>query len=239
MSAAFTAPILSVVIPAFNEEANVGPVVERTRRVLDGQAWVQGYEIIVVDDGSTDRTGEVADTLAARHHEVRVVHHRRNGGFGAAIRSGYAAAAGTYSSAIPADGEVEIEQALNLLRDNLDADLVISRRDRTVVVRREVLSRAWNGLMRLIVGFDLRGMDGIYVIRTDLVRGFTLRSNTGLVNLEILVQCARRGVLTRSGIMRASPRLSGASKVTNVRTMSKLTWEMVKLRMALMKDARK
>jgi glycosyltransferase involved in cell wall biosynthesis len=231
--------MLSVVIPAFNEEANVGPVVERTGRVLDGETWIEGYEIIVVDDGSTDRTGEVADALAARHDNVHVVHHRKNGGFGAAIRSGYAAAAGTYSSAIPADGEVEIEQVLNLLRDNLDADLVISRRDRTVVVRREVLSRAWNGLMRLIVGFDLRGMDGIYVIRTDLVRGFTLRSNTGLVNLEILVQCARRGVLTRSGIMRASPRLSGASKVTNVRTMSKLTWEMVKLRMALMKDGRK
>jgi len=230
--------MLSVVIPAFNEEANVGPVVERTGRVLDGETWIEGYEIIVVDDGSTDRTGEVADALAARHDNVHVVHHRKNGGFGAAIRSGYAAAAGTYSSAIPADGEVEIEQALNLLRGNLDADLIVSRRDRPPVLQREMLTAGWHGLMRLIVGIDLRGMDGIYVIRTDLVRDFTLRSNTGLVNLEILMQCARRGVRTRSGIMRTSPRLSGDSKVTNLRTISKTTWEMVKLRMALRKDAR-
>lgn len=223
---------LSVVVPAFNEEANLAPVITRTIEALDAAFADGGYEIVIVDDGSRDGTGRVADDLARRQPQVAVVHHAANQGFGAALCSGYARARGEYCAAIPADGEVGIEQALTLFDARGDADVVFSRRVRSVSTGREVLTKGWHALMTLLVGTDLRGRDGIYVIRTSLVRDMKLRSKTGLVNLEILLECHQRGVRINEGLMHASPRLSGESKVTNARTVLKVLWEMVKLRLA-------
>jgi glycosyltransferase involved in cell wall biosynthesis len=233
-----TSPVtLTIVVPAFNEETNLEPVLRGTSAALEAARWLESYDIVVVDDGSRDATGRVADALARELRHVHVVHHPTNRGFGAALQSGYARATGAYVAAIPADGEVDVEQALTLLRDMGDADVMVSRRERTPSVRRDLFTAGWHGLMRVLVGGDLRGMDGIYVIRTSLLRQLTVRSTTGLINLEILMQCARRGVRMDGGLMQTRPRLSGESKVMNVRTMSKIAWEMVKLRVALLRTS--
>lgn len=223
---------LSVVVPAFDEEANLAPVITRTVEALDAALAPGAYEIVIVDDGSRDGTGQVADELARELLPVQVVHHSSNQGFGAALRSGYARARGRYCVAIPADGEVGVEQAVTLFAARGDADVVVSRRVRSVSTGREVLTKVWHVLMTLLAGADLRGRDGIYVIRTSLVQQMELHSSTGLVNLEILLLCHQRGVRINEGLMYASPRLSGESKVTNVRTVVKVLWEMVKLRFA-------
>lgn len=228
---------LSIVVPAFNEEANLAPVIKRTAAALDAALPPGGYEIVIVDDGSRDGTGRVADELAGLLPQVQVVHHSSNQGFGAALRSGYGRARGQYCAVIPADGEVGIEQALTLFAALGDADVVISQRVRSVSTGREVLTKVWNVLMTLLAGADLRGRDGIYVIRTSLVQQMKLHSSTGLVNLEILQQCHQRGVRINEGLMYASPRLSGESKVTNVRTVVKVLWEMVKLRFARSRES--
>ena len=100
---------LTIVVPAFNEEANLLPVIRRTVATLDAAGWAGKYEIIVVNDGSRDGTGSAADDLARSLSTVKVVHHAVNQGFGAALQSGYAKAVGTYATVIPADGEVEVE----------------------------------------------------------------------------------------------------------------------------------
>src|SRR5688572_27830644 len=82
---------LSVFLPCFNEEASVTTTVERALAVLRERS-LDRFEIIVVDDGSRDHTGTVADELAARHDEVRAVHHGQNRGYGAALRTGFDAA---------------------------------------------------------------------------------------------------------------------------------------------------
>src|SRR5438876_118089 len=115
--AATSEPELSIVVPAFNEAGNLERVIERTISTLDNAAWLRGYEVIVVDDGSGDGTGQLAEQLAGTHRAVSVVHHAANRGFGAAVRSGYAAAHGRFVSVVPADGEVGVDQALTLLKD--------------------------------------------------------------------------------------------------------------------------
>src|SRR6266850_5879511 len=80
---------LSAVLPAFNEEENILATVEAVRTAV---LKVTGnFEIIVVDDGSLDRTGEIADALAREDGRVRVIHHEGNRGYGAALRSGFSA----------------------------------------------------------------------------------------------------------------------------------------------------
>jgi hypothetical protein len=231
-----TEPVyLSVIVPAFNEADNLGRVVADTTAGLD-RAAIGSYEVVVVDDGSSDGTGRVADELAAGHRHVKVVHHDRNRGFGAAVRSGYGVSSGEYVTQIPADGEVQIGEALGLLAAIGSNDVIASRRDRPASVRRDILTAAFHRLMRLLLGFDGSRLDGIFVIRGSLLRTMTLRSSTGLVNLETLIRCSRKGITIAQGVMRVSPRLSGRSKVTNLRTMARLFGEILALRRAIAVD---
>ena len=226
------APRLTVVVPAYNERLNLDPVITRTVRALDENAWVGPYEVILVDDGSTDGSTATIEALTRRFHDrVRACRHPTNRGLGAALRTGYAAALGEYVTFIPSDGEVEIEQALALFQKMGDADLTVSRRERSVGANRTLLTIGFHGLTRLILGFDPRGADGIYVIRRATLCGLTLHSDTGLMNLELVMKCRKQGCRIGAGVMRASPRLSGASKVTNFRTVLRTLWEMLRIRL--------
>src|SRR5947207_15189992 len=98
-------PSLSVIFPAFNEEANIRAVVEDACRIIPKFAPV--FEIIVVDDGSEDRTGEICDDLALEFSDVRVVHHATNRGYGAARKSGIEKA--RYDVIFFSDSEVQVD----------------------------------------------------------------------------------------------------------------------------------
>src|SRR5262249_26754575 len=114
--------------------------------------------------------------------------------------------------------------------------VIASRRDRPGNRHRNFLTGAFHLLLRMLLGFDARGLDGIFVIRGDLLRGLPLRSSTGLVNLETLMRCSRLGLPIAHGVMHVSPRLSGRSKVANLRTMMRLFGEIVALRAAMAEE---
>lgn len=231
---------LSVVVPAYNEEANVAPVVTEILQGLRAASWVRGFEVLLVDDGSRDGTGTEMQRLAAVHPELRVFRHDRNLGFGAALRTGYANSRGKAVTLITADGEIGIDQPLRLLREMGDRDLMLSGRARTVGAGRSVLTWGVGWMVRLILGFWPTDAAGIYVVRGEVLRRIPLHSNTGLANLEIILYCRAHDLnIAVSGVTEARPRLSGESKVTNVATIAKTLWEMFKLRLRLRRDARK
>jgi glycosyltransferase involved in cell wall biosynthesis len=224
--------VLSVVIPAFNEADNLEPVVRETLGALTRDPLTPSFELIVVNDGSTDGTAAMADRLASAHANVVAVHHPVNRGFGAALKTGFAATRGRYVSFISADGEVAPDQVTGLLRDIGDAGMILGRRERDVTAYREVVTFSMNVLMWLLLGFVPKAA-GIYVVRGDLVRRMTLRSDTGLVNLEIQLYCREWGFPIAWGVTHVRPRLSGESKVLNARTMFRTFLEMAKLRLEL------
>lgn len=225
---------LSIVVPAYNEAANVTPVVKDILQTMGENSWVGSYEVVLVDDGSRDETGAIMDRLAQEHSQLTVVHHETNRGFGGALRTGFARSRGNAVSFITADGEIGVDQALKLYRDMGDNDLMLSRRERTVGVDRKVLTWGVDVMVRLILGFWLDNTVGIYVVRGDLVRSLPLYSGTGLANLEVILHCQNRGCkIARSGVTETRPRLSGESKVTNLPTIVRTLWEMVKLRWRL------
>lgn len=225
---------LSIIVPAYNEAANVAAVVHEILQTLDDNPWVGPYEIVLVDDGSHDETGAIMDRLAAQHAQVIVAHHERNRGFGAALKTGFARSRGASVTLVTADGEIDVDQPLRLFREMGDRDLMLSRRERTVGTGRTVLTWGVDWMVRLILGFRHDNTVGVYVVRGDVVRSMPLHSDTGLVNLEVILHCRQRGcVIASSGVTRARPRLSGESKVTNLRTIVRTLWEMVKLRWRL------
>jgi len=224
-------PALSIVIPAFNEEQNVEPVVDEVRRVLGSSRWAGKYEVILVNDGSRDATGGVMDRLAMAYPELVVVHRQANRGFGAALRSGFARSRGEHVSLITADGEIGPDQVLKLLDAMGDADLIVSRRERTTTLGREWLSAGAILLGRLLLGVSLDSITGIYVVRGDVLRQLPLHSETGLANVEIVMRCREMGRKIVSGVTQVRPRLSGESKVTNLSTTLQTIYEMAKLRL--------
>lgn len=224
-------PNLTIVVPAFNEGENITPVVREMVETMAANPWVGPYEFVLVDDGSRDETGAAMDRLASELPQVRTFHHDTNRGFGAALKTGFANSRGRAVGFISADGEIGVDQPLRLFKEMGDHDLMLSGRARTVGAGRSFLTWGVNWTSRLLLGFWPDDSVGIWVVRGDLLRAMPLHSDTGLVNLEIILHCkAQQRSIVLSGVTQARPRLSGESKVTNLRTIVQIFWEMWKLR---------
>lgn len=220
---------LSVVVMAYNEEANL-PVVARDTVAFLERA-VGRWELLLIDDGSTDGTGAVADALAAEHPgRVRAIHHETNRGMGAAIRTGYAAATLDWVTLLPADGQIEPHMLARFLPATARADLVFSRYDRRDDPWvRLALSRGFYTLVRAGLGMRI-DTTGVMMLRRSLLADLTLESSTFFVNFEIPWKLLRRGVTHETVVITCRPRLSGQSKVAGVRRLSRVLAEMARLR---------
>lgn len=223
-------PSLTIVVPAFNEASNIEPVVREIMQTIEQEPAIPSYEIVLVNDGSSDHTRAVVDQLAREWPNVSAHHHDANRGFGAALRTGFTHSRGEVVSFITADGEIGVDVVVEMYRAIAGYDLVLSARERTVGAERKFLTWGVELMLRLILGF-IPEASGIYMVRGDLVRRMPLKSDTGLANLEVILFCQHwQRPIGKAGITRARPRLSGASKVTNLPTIAKTMWEMWKLR---------
>src|SRR5262249_41631300 len=118
---------LSVFLPCFDEEANVARTVEGALTVLR-ERDLDRFEVIVVDDGSRDRTGAIADDLAEQYDEVHVVHHAQNQGYGAALRTGFEAAKFSWVFFTDGDGQFDLGEIVGFLDAAETVDVVIGYR---------------------------------------------------------------------------------------------------------------
>ena len=231
---------LSILIPAYNENLNIETVVKKTAALLSEFNMSNDAELILINDGSTDGTGPIMDKMSASYTNVRALHHSKNRGLGAALKTGMAAAQGAYVTFIPADGEVEASQALHLLTHAGDADLVVSTRrcprELQQLVRswyRDLLSHGMHVLTRLIMGFNPAKMDGIFIVRNDVLKKMHLVSGTGALCLEIILCCHKGGYkIINGGFMEVSPRLSGTSKIANLKSIVKVFMDLFSIRIS-------
>ncbi len=226
---------LTVVVMAFNEVATLGTTVDEIRTELArlGRPW----EILIVDDGSTDGSGAAADALAAADPHLRVVHHPVNRGLGGVYRTGFELAAGTCVTFFPADGQFpaaiigQFREAI----DGVDVDMVLGllppRHDSRLG---HLLSTAEKALYRVVVG-PMPPFQGILLFRRSLLQGMRLRSEGrgwGIL-MEFLLRAVRGGAryVNRQTVLRA--RTAGRSKVNNPRTILANVRQMLALRSLL------
>lgn len=152
---ASTEPQLSIVMPAYNEEGGVADAVRAVQEHVF--AVVPNAELIAVDDGSRDRTGEILDELAARDHRVHAV-HKQNGGHGPALITGLSATRGSYIFLIDSDNQIPLESFGDLWRkiqEGYDAAFGV-RRVRNDARLRRVLTRVIRSALTLLFGVRLR-----------------------------------------------------------------------------------
>ena len=200
---------LSLVLPAFNEEANIDAVVRDSLATLP--AFVDTYEIIVVDDGSRDRTGELVARLAARDDHVRLVSHERNRGYGAALISGFDASTGDFVMFMDADRQFNIRDLRLLVPFAGEYDIVAGfRMERSDPLHRRVLAEMFNVSVRVLFGVHLRDIDCAFkLFRGDLLRGLPLTAPGALINTEIQAKARRQGARLQQVGVHHFPRIAG------------------------------
>lgn len=207
-------PRLSLVLPAFNEEAGLRQAIAEADDAL--AALCADYEVLVVDDGSRDRTHEVATDEATRRPHVRVLRHEVNRGYGAALRTGFESARFDLVAFTDADCQFHLEDLGRLLPLTADAPVVVGYRvDRQDPWRRRFLSRGYNLLARTLLGTTVRDIDcALKVFRRDALAGILPESRGFFVNTEMLTRARQHGLKIAEVGVRHRPRLRGQSTVS-------------------------
>ena len=221
---------LSVILPAYNEEAVIRQTVERCVAVL--AVLAPEYEIIVVDDGSRDRTGEIAEALAAANPRIRVVHNRPNRGYGGALIAGFNAASKYLIFFMDADGQFDIRDIAELLRvREQGARAVLGyRRHRRDPFMRHINAWGWNLLVSLLFGLHVRDVDCAFKLYdANLVRVVNVQAEGAMVNTEMLVKLSKLGIPFVQVPVHHYGRLHGSSTGSNLRVILRAFRELLAL----------
>jgi glycosyltransferase involved in cell wall biosynthesis len=203
-------PFLTVFTPAYNEEENLAHCVEVVAAKM--RELCVTCEILIVDDGSRDRTGALADELAAGQAGVRVVHHPRNLGIGRAFITAFSQAQGEWLILIPADLALEPSELHRFIDAAPDADVVVGlRSDRSdyTLLRRLV---SWTNiqLIRTLFGMKLRQFQYISMYRMEVLRGIQIEYGRSAFFLaEVLIKARDNGARLVEVEIRYAPRLNG------------------------------
>lgn len=200
---------ISVFFPCHNEAAVVEEVVSRALSVL--QDIASDYEVIVVNDGSRDATGTIADRLAAANPKIRVVHHSVNRGYGGALQSGIAACSKELVFYTDGDGQFDLAELKNLLPLIESHDIVIGfRLNRREGIVRRFNGWAWTRLVCFLFSLRVRDIDCAFkLFRRQVFDGMTLHSGGALISTEILARAARKGCSIAEVGVHHFPRRSG------------------------------
>ena len=177
-------------------------------------AWVKDFEVVVVNDGSTDRTGAIVSAIMEAEPRVRLVTHARNQGYGSTLADGFAAATKELTFFMDSDGQFDIRDLARLLPFIDEFDAVIGYRlDRQDTWVRKLNAWGWNALIRNVLGIHARDIDCAFkLLRTDFLHQHPLETRGAMINTELLYQLKRAGYSYREVGVHHLPRRGGEQR---------------------------
>ena len=232
---------LSIFFPMWNEELYIHRAVGAARTVCEDlvtEGRILDYELIVVDDASTDATPELADAMAAADPHVRVVHHDVNRKLGGSLKTGFSAATGDVVLYTDADLPFEMTEVARALRvlQMYEVDLVSAYRlDRTGEgPRRAIYSFFYNGLVQLAFGTRIRDINFAFKLcRRRVLDHVTLKSEGSFIDAELVIRAQRSGFQILQIGVDYFPRTRGVSTLSSFGVIRTMVGEMVRLRSEL------
>lgn len=222
-------PGISVFLPSHNEEGNVERVVRSYLAELPRVA--DDYEVIVVDDGSKDRTGEIAERLAAEDSHVKVVRHPVNRGYGGAVISGIRAATMPYVLLCDGDGQFDPADLERLTPFVPEYDVVAGRRaHRADPLMRRINGKAWTTLVRVLLGITITDIDcGFKLFKREKLDGMELRAHGAMISTELMARVAGRDAKVKEVDVQHLPRLAGEQSGANLKVVARAFKELIAL----------
>ena len=229
MSPAARVPGLSVFLPSHNEEGNVERVVRSWTAELPRVA--EDFEVIVVDDGSKDRTGEIAERLAKEDSHVKVVRHPVNRGYGGAVISGIRAATLPYVLLCDGDGQFDPADIERLTPFVPEYDVVAGRRVRRADhLMRRINGKAWTTLVRVLLGITISDIDcGFKLFKREKLDGMELRAHGAMISTELVARLAGRNAKVKEVDVGHLPRLTGEQSGANLKVVARAFKELMAL----------
>lgn len=187
---------LSVFLPAYNEEENIAETILKTVKVLE--ECTEKYELIIVDDGSKDKTGEIVNKCSLINNNIKLVTHEINGGYGKALRTGFKSCKYDWIAFMDSDGQFDFSELPNFIEKQrgTNADLVIGYyKKRMVSLKRRMSSKLWEFIVWTLLGLKVKDIDcGFKLLRKEVIDSMNLESERGaFISTEFLVKAKSRG----------------------------------------------
>lgn len=219
---------LSIVVPAYNEEDKLAEAVEHLLKTAP--RWADEVEVIVVNDGSTDRTGRIVDELAARHENVIGIQKETNSGFGHTVRAGFQRAAKKYVMVCPADYRFTLEDFDIYLVLIKYADIVIGyrrHRRQNLPFYGKMVSRFYHVLVNLAFGLNFFDVNWIHMYKRNQIESYLGQSDGVFLLAENLIRAKRLGLRIVGVDVNYAERESGVPSGVQPKTILKTIRELL------------
>ena len=222
---------LSVFFPAYNEEANIAKTVKEAAKILPQVA--SKYEIIIIDDGSRDKTGEIADQLAKGNEFIRVIHHHPNQGYGASLKSGFYNSRYLWIACTDSDGQFDFSEITNFLKMSGEVDLVVGfRLNRQDPFPRKLFGWGWTKLANILLGISVKDVDcGFKLVKKKVIEQIPKleSSRGGMISPELLAKAKKEGFKIAEVGVHHYPRKIGQQSGADLKVIINSFADLIKL----------
>lgn len=222
---------LSLFFPAYNEEGNVERTVEKAIPVLKQVA--NKYEILIINDGSKDKTGEIADKLAGKYSFIRAIHHSPNQGYGGALKAGFYNAKYDWIVFTDIDGQFDFSEVKKLIDLTSQADVIATYRlNRSDSFKRKVFGFGWTVLANILLGINVRDVDsGFRMVKKVVINQISKleSSRGGMINPELFARARKAGFKIAEVGVHHYPRKEGKQSGAELKVIFKSFLDLGKL----------
>lgn len=222
---------LSVFFPAYNEEENIKKVVNNAKKVLVKVA--DKWEIVIINDGSKDKTGEIAEKLAKSDRNIKVVNHKVNRGYGGALKTGFKSAKYSWVVFTDSDGQFDFSEIKKFLKYADAADLILGYRiERADSFIRKIYTWGWSAVLpRLLFGLNVRDYScGFKLMKKEVFDKIQpLIGEEKVTQIEMLVKAQRMGFKFTEVGVHHYPRKYGKQTGANIKVVAKSITDLIKL----------
>jgi len=228
---------VSLFFPVYNDEPTVRIVAAKALELLP--ELTDTWEVIVVDDASPDRSGEIAAELAEKHANLRVVRHTSHLGYGAAIRSGIAASRYEFVCMIDGDDEYEVEDFRRLLRLREHYDLIVTFRYKKIYSSQRIfLSWVYNRALTFLFRTGFRDIStGLRMARRSMLDDLELTSASTFIGAEIAIKAMLKGYRVGEVGIQTFPRQFGSGSSTTLLSVAGTISDMMRTRHEMFSDS--
>lgn len=231
---------ITTFFPAYYDEGNIGKVVSKAVEVLESLK-LKDYEVIIIEDGSPDKTGEVADELAVKYEKVKVIHHKKNMGYGATLKDGFLNAKMDYVFYSDGDNQFDLDELKKFVALIPFTDIVVGyRKHKQYSLYRKFTSLCYNYLLRLL--FDIHYWDidcAFKLFKADLFKKINIDSVDAFIDAEIMLKANLLDYrVTEMGVEHL-PRLDGISTGARPSVIIRTIKEVMEFRKVYKKELEK
>lgn len=221
---------LSVFLPAYNEEDSIASTVEGVVEVL--KSLKVDWEVLVINDGSRDKTADVVKNLEKKYLSVRLINHETNKGYGHALKTGFAQAKYPWVAFVDSDGQFDFAEIKKLIAKTDEADVILGYRlNRADPFQRRIFTWGWKMLAMVLLGLNVRDYScGFKLIKKKVVDDISpIESEEKVTQIEMLIKAKKKGYKFAEVGVHHYARKAGVPTGANFSVVKKSFSDMLKL----------